>query len=402
MDAGPAHGRAPLIDVARARSETPGCGYVAHFNNAGASLMPQPVLEAVKAHLDLEARIGGYEAAARERERWERTYDSIASLLSCSRDEIALTDSATRAWDMAFYAVPFRAGDRILTARAEYASNYLAFLQAGRRHGVRVEVVPCDAAGQVDVAALERMMDERVKLVAITHVPTHGGLVNPVEEIGRLTRAWNCLYLVDACQSAGQMPLEVDRIGCDLLAATGRKFLRGPRGTGFLYVRRTVLERLEPPFVDLHAATWISSQSFRWQSDARRFEGWERNYAALIGLGVAVDYALGWGLQRIETRVRGLAEKLRGMLSEVPGVRVHDLGAVKSAIVTFTVDGMPSRLVRDHLLAAAINTSVVSIESARLDMEPRGLEHLVRASVHYFNSDEELERLINALRALCG
>ena len=389
------------IDVARARAETPGCSEVVHFNNAGASLMPRTVLEAVKDHLDLEARIGGYEAANREKDRWEHTYDAVARLLGCRRDEVAIVENATRAWDMACYAVPLGAGDRILTARAEYVSNYLAFLQLTRRTGAVVEVVPNDASGQVDVSVLRGMMDDRVKLIAVTHVPTNGGLVNPVAEVGKVARDAGALFLVDACQSAGQMPLDVAAIGCDMLSATGRKFLRGPRGTGFLYVRSSALERLEPPFVDLHAAAWVAQDRYEWRADARRFENWETNYATKIGLGVAVDYALGWGLDAIWERVHGLAEQLRERLAVVPGVTVRDLGAVKSGIVTFTVDGLEATAVRDALLARCINTSVSFVEFARLDMEPRGLTQMVRASVHYYNTEEEIERLRDAVAELC-
>ncbi len=392
------------IDVRRARAETPGCAEVLHFNNAGAALMPRSVLEAVTAHLELESRIGGYEAANREEARWEATYDAIARLLHCARDEIAVVENATRAWDMAFYAVPLGPGDRVLTARAEYVSNYLALLQVARRTGATVEVVPSDGTGQLDVEALRRMLDERVKLVAVTHVPTNGGLVNPVEEIGRVVRGHGhgggALYLVDACQSAGQLPLDVERIGCDLLSATGRKFLRGPRGTGFLYVRRAVLERLEPPFVDLHAATWVAADRYEWRPDARRFENWETNYATKIGLGVAVAYALDWGLAAIWERGRALGELLRRRLAEVPGVRVHDLGAVKGCIVTFTVAGRDPNDLKAALLQRRINVSVSLVEYARLDMEPRGLERMVRASVHYYNTEDEVERFVTAVRAL--
>jgi selenocysteine lyase/cysteine desulfurase len=388
------------IDVARARAETPGCGEVLHFNNAGAALMPRPVLEAVRGHLELESRIGGYEAADRERERWERAYDAIAALLGCQREEVAVVENATRAWDMAFYAVPLSRGDRVLTPQTEYVSNYLAFLQVARRTGARVEVVPSDGSGQLDVAALERMMDERVKLVAVTHVPTNGGLVNPVEEIGKVVRKWGALYLVDACQAAGQMPLDVNSIGCDMLSATGRKFLRGPRGTGFLYVRRGVWDRVEPPFVDLHAARWVARDRYEWRPDARRFENWETNYATKIGLGVAVDYALGWSLGAIRERVFGLAARLRERLAAMPGVVIRDLGREKCGIVTFTVEGREPVAVRDTLRARGVNVSVSFLEFARLDMEARGLEQMVRASVHYYNTEEEVDRFCAEIAAL--
>jgi cysteine desulfurase / selenocysteine lyase len=389
-----------VIDVARARAETPGCAEVLHFNNAGASLMPAPVLEAIKAHLDLEARIGGYEAARRETPRWERAYDAAAALLGASREEIACVENATRAWDMAFYSVPLRPGDRILTAQAEYVSNYLAFLQVTRRTGAVVDAVPSDGSGQLDVAALRAMMDARVKLIAVTHVPTNGGLVNPVEEIGRIAREAGVLYLVDACQSVGQFPVDVERIGCDLLSGTGRKFLRGPRGTGFLYVRRSALERLEPPFVDMHAARWASRDRYTWREDARRFENWESNCATKIGLAVALDYAMGWGIDAIWARVEALAARLRERLAVIPGVTVRDLGSRKCGIVTLTVKDREPVALRDALLTRGINTSVSLLEDARLDMEARDLASLLRASVHYYNTDDEIERFAREIEAL--
>ena len=384
-------------DLARARRETPGCEEVLHFNNAGAALMPEPVLGATVDHLRLESRIGGYEAAARSHDAIERVYDAAAELVGCEREEIAVVENATRAWDMAFYSIPFKPGDRILTAMAEYASNYIAFLQVSRRTGAKVEVVPNDEHGRLSVEVLRGMIDDRVRLIAMTHVPTNGGLVNPAAEVGEVAREAGALYLLDACQSVGQMPVDVRDIGCDMLSATGRKYLRGPRGTGFLYVRRGAIEDLEPPFLDLHAAEWTAKESFEIRPDARRFENWETNYAGKVGLGVAVDYAFGWGLDATYERVQSLAEDLRSRLGELPGVEVRDLGVERCGIVTFSVEGRDAQDVSRQLSEEGVNTSVTPPSSTLLDMQDRGLDELVRASVHYYNTEEEVTRFCEVL-----
>ena len=388
------------FDVDRARRDTPGASRVAHLNNAGAALPPSQVTEAVIAHLRREAEFGGYEAAEAAAEHIEATYPAIARLIGCGVDEVAVVENATRAWDMAFYAMSFKPGERILTSHAEYASNVIAFLQVARRTGAVVEVVDDDEHGQLCVADLRRRVSGgggEVKLIAMTHVPTQGGLINPAEQVGAVAREAGVPFLLDACQSVGQLPINVDRIGADLLSATGRKFLRGPRGTGFLYVRRTLLDQLEPPFLDLHAATWTAPERYEIRPDARRFESWETNYAGKIGLGVAINYALSWGLDAIEARVTTLADGLRERLAALDGVHVHDQGLRRCAIVTFTVDGVSARAVQRRLAESAVNTSVSVASSARLDLPRRGLSELVRASAHYYNTDDELDRLINAL-----
>jgi len=384
-------------DINRLRADTPGCSEVLHFNNAGAALQPKPVFQAVTSHLELEYRIGGYEAKAKSQARLNHFYKAFATLLNCRPDEIAYIENATRAWDMAFYSIQFKKGDRILTAQAEYVSNYLAYLQVAKQHGVAIDVIPNDESGQLSVEQMEKKIDENVKLIAITHIPTQGGLVNPAVEVGKIARKHNILYLLDACQSVGQMPLDVQKIGCDILTGTGRKYLRGPRGTGFLYVSRSVIDALEPPFIDLHAATWIDKDKFEFREDAQRFENWESYVAGRIGLAAAVDYALKIGLPAIQDRVWYLADLLRKRLTKLQGVTVQDLGKEKCGIVTFTKEGETPSSIYQRLLAKGINTSITVVEHARLDMASRGLNELVRASVHYYNTEEEVERFCKVL-----
>jgi cysteine desulfurase / selenocysteine lyase len=388
------------VDVARARADTPGVEHVAHLNNAGAALPPAPVLDAVIEHLRLEARIGGYEAAADRADAVEHTYDAVARLINCAPDEVAIVENATRAWDMAFYSLTLGPGDRILTTNAEYASNYIPMRQVAERTGAAVVVVPDDDHGQVDVDRLKTMLDERVKLVSLVHVPSQGGLIQPAAAVGAACRAAGVPLLLDACQSVGQMPIDVDAIGCDMLSATGRKFLRGPRGTGFLYVRRERIEALEPPLLDLQAAEWQPDGSYVIRPDARRFENWETNVATKIALGVAADYALEIGLDAIRDRVQALANELRERLAALPGVTVRDLGEERSAIVTFTVDGHPTAEVVDALRAVNVNTSLSPATYARLDFGPRGLTDLVRAAPHYYNEVAELDRLVDGVETL--
>jgi selenocysteine lyase/cysteine desulfurase len=393
------------IDVDRARADTPGCELVAHLNHAGTSLAPRPVLDAQVEWLQAEALTGGYELAADRDAELQATYDEVAALIGAQRDEIALVENATFAWHQAFWSLPLRAGDRILTCTVEYASSYLSYLQAERRRGVSIEVIPDDDDGQLSLPGLADLLEDGrapVGLVAVTHVPTNGGLVNPVAGVGALCREAGVPFLLDACQSVGQMPVDVDATGCDLLAATGRKFLRAPRGTGFLYARRSLLDRLdrdgaEPAFLDLLGADWVAPDDYVLRPDARRFENWESNLAAVAGLRAAVAYARSWGLDAIADRVGTMADALRGRLAEVPGVRVHDLGRHRSGIVTFTVDGVAADEVQARLRSQGINVSVSGPSSTRLDAVRRRLPPLVRASVHYVTTDGELDRLAAAV-----
>ena len=292
------------------------------------------------------------------------------------------------------------AGDKIVTVEAEYASNFISYLQAAKARGIEVVVAPSNADGAVDIDMLSSMIDARVKMIAVTHVPTNGGLVNPAEEIGKIARDAGAWYLLDACQSAGQIPLDVEKIGCDALSVTGRKYLRGPRGTGFLYVRKSRIDELEPVFLDLHAASWTGRDSYEIVPTAKRFENWEFYTAGVIGLGAAVDYALDWGMDDIHGRITSLADTLRASLDTIPGVTVRDIGTEKCGITTFTKDGVEPEKIKAKLAEKRINVSVSRVGSTRIDMENRGLKEVVRASVHYYNDETEIEKLCEAVEAL--
>jgi cysteine desulfurase/selenocysteine lyase len=391
------------MDIDRLRAETLGCANVVHLNNAGAGLMPRPVLDAITGHLQREAEIGGYEARAEASERLEAVYDSVALLLNAHRDEIAIVDNATRAFDLAFQALPLRDGDVVLTTTVDYPSNYLAYLCRRREVEIEVRIVPESPTGEVSLDALAAMLrDPRARVVSLTHVPTQSGLLQPAEAVGRLAREAGCWFLLDATQTVGQMPIDVQSLCCDMLAATGRKFLRGPRATGFLYVRQDRLPDMQPAVVDVHSATWTGPDSYDIAPTARRFEIWEQYFAGNLGLGAAIDYALATGIDRIWHRVQPMAARLRERLSAIPGVHLHDRGAEQCAIVSFTMDGYEPPQIREYLAAhhPRINVSTSSITSARLDFPTRGLTQTVRASPHYYNTDAELDEFVEAIAGL--
>jgi cysteine desulfurase / selenocysteine lyase len=381
------------MDLDRIRADTPALSRLTFLASAGSSLPPRPVLDATIDHLRLEAEIGGYAAADRARDRHQAVYRAIARMIGAAPDEIALTESATRAWQMAFQTLCWRPGDRILTGRAEYAANYVALLQVARRHGVTIEVIPDDPHGATDQQALHAMIDPRVRLIALTWMPTNGGLINPAAAIGAIARAAGIPYLLDACQALGQAEVDVAALGCDMLAATGRKFLRGPRGTGFLYIRRDRLLRTEPAILDHFAAPWTAPDAYAPRPDARRFEAWESSIANALGLGAAVDYALDIGMDAIARRCTALAARLRQGLNAC-GAETLDLGQAQSAIVSFRLPGHDVGAVIARAEAAGIVIGGSPPAATLLDAQARGLGPVLRASPHYFNLDSEIDRLV--------
>ena len=382
------------------RAETPGTQHVVHLNNAGASLMPTPVIDAITSHIALEAEMGGYEAAELRREAIQGFYTTTAELLNTSADNIAATASATDAYAKALSAIPFERGDVILTTINDYVSNQIAFLSLQKRFGITIVRAEDDPRGGVSVADMAaKIMALRPRLVAVTHVPTNSGLVQPVEAIGRLCQRHDVLYLVDACQSVGQLPVDVGQIQCDFLTATCRKFLRGPRGVGFLYVSdKVLLAGYAPLFIDLHGASWESADQFRPVPTALRFENWEFPYALVLGAAEAHRYALTAGLENIQARNADLCGYLRSGLADLPGLRLLDEGEQLSSIVTLFSERKPGEQLKAELSAHRINTSVSGHGAAILDYDRKGMTtSALRISPHYFNTTLEINTLVETL-----
>lgn len=390
------------LDVQTLRTDTPGVTELVHFNNAGAGLMPTPVLAAMRDHLELEAEIGGYEAADARADAINGFYTEHAALLNAAPENLAFQSSATHAFSTALSTIPFEPGDVILTTRNDYISNQIAFMSLRRRFGIEVVRAPDTPEGGVDVPAMVALMRERrPRLVAVTHVPTNSGLVQPVAEIGRHTRELELLYLVDACQSVGQLPVDVAEIGCDFLTATSRKFLRGPRGAGFLYASDRVLaSAMEPLFIDMRGADWTTPDGYTRSETAKRFEQWEMPYALVLGSAESVRYAREIGINQIAARSGALAAALRDRLRELDGIRVLDQGPALAAIVTFTIEGWEAQPFKAALQAKGINSSLTGRSSAQYDFADKDIDWCLRLSPHYYNTEAEVDRVADEIKSL--
>lgn len=384
------------------RKETPGCTQKIHFNNAGASLMPQSVIDAMIEHIQLEAIMGGYEAADLKAKEITGFYDSVAQLINCNATNIAFTSSATNSFSRALSCIPFQEGDSILLANEDYISNQIAFLSLQKRFKLKILRAASLASGGVDVDDMKRLMDaHHPKLVSLTHVPSNTGLIQPVEEVGELCSERDIYYLVDACQSVGQIPVDVKKIKCDFLSATMRKFLRGPRGAGFLYVSDKIInQKLEPLFIDMRGADWISADEYTPRMDARRFEDWELPYALVLGSKAAIDQALVVGSNEIQARNKHLCSLVRKAISGISRLRLLDIGERQSSIITVEIPNRKPQEVLAELRQQGINTSVGYRSFALIDFNAKNVEWALRISPHYYNTESEVEKLILAIKKL--
>lgn len=390
------------MNISKIRKETPGCEFVNHLNNAGAALMPKIVVDAIRDYLTEEEKYGGYETTDKKAAELEQFYDYASSLLHCKAHNVAFTASATDSYNKALSSISFKQNDIILTTTNDYPSNFIAFLSLQKRFGVKVILVRNTDTGEIDVEDLERKLKKHSpRLLSITHIPTSSGLVQPVEIIGEVVKKHDCIYVLDACQSLGQMDLNAPSTGADFVSGTFRKFLRGPRGAGLLYVSDKALAMgFEPLFPDLHGADWLGAHYYKIRADAKRFEEWEMAYALMMGSIQSLAYLLSVGIQNIEQRNKALVHKLRIGLADVASVKLLDRGQQQGSIVTFQQKGLTESIAKQYFRKKGINVYTISKSAAMIDFEEKGIDWAVRVSPHYYNTESEIDLFLEAVKAV--
>lgn len=387
------------MDIDLIREQTKGCTDKIFLNSAGSSLVPQSVTDKMVSYLQMEALTGGYALAAQFEDEVGELYVQAALLLNCAPKNIAYATSATDAYAKAITAVNFKEGDVILTTDDDYISNQLSFLSLRSRFGISIIRADNLPNGDLDMDTFEELVvRHRPKLVAITHMPTNSGIIQPAEEVGMLCKKYDILYLLDACQSVGQRVVDVKKIGCDFMTATGRKFVRGPRGTGLLYVSDKVLDaQMVPLIFDMQGADWTGNDEYRLTKTAKRFEFWESSIAGKLGLAEALKYINSTGISTIEQYNVNLVQRFRTGLEKVDGLDLHDKGSHLSNIITFTTKNRPLQDSAQLLMDNQVSFSMSFRDFARIDFDKKNLDAVIRFSPHYFNTPEELEKTISIL-----
>lgn len=388
-------------EVEALRTDTPVCKNVVHFNNAGASLQPKPVYVSTLQYLQEEYLSGGYEAEKKLRPLIDSFATSAAKLIGAQPDEIAFLQSATEAWQRVFFSVPWKEGDVVVTCANEYGSQYLTCLKAQEIYKIELKICRLDDKGSIDLNHLEEIFKEKpVKLFCLSHIPSHVGNLQPVAQAGELCKKNNVLYLLDACQSVGHLEIDVNKFHCDFLTATGRKYLRGPRGTGFLYVRKEQISHLNFPFMSGLSARWDKPDGYSMCSDALKFESYEIFFAGRVGLTAAINYCLKIGVGKIEQRILSLSRFLREQLLQNENVVFHEHLSLLTGINTVTFNKMTASALQEALSSKKINTWISKEETSYIDMKNRNLKEVLRVSLHYYNTEDEIKSFVSALNEI--
>ena len=387
------------MNIKQIRKDIPYYKNKIFLNSAGSSIMPKSVVQRIDYYLREEERFGGYKVVELNEGEISDFYSKTAKLINCKPHNIAFANSATDAYSKALSSIDFKKDDSIITTDDDYVSNHIQFISLKRRFGIKIIRIKTLENGGINITDFEELVKKHnPKLVSVTHIPTNSGLIQNIESIGEICHRHQILFLIDACQSIGQLSIDVKKIKCDFLTATGRKFLRGPRGTGFLFVSDRLLnDGYFPLMIDLRGARWTGIDKFEILESAKRFENWEIPYSLLVGLTEAINYANHIGLDYIESYNEKLMAHFRKNLSGIPGIRLFDIGLKICNILTFVKDGVSLKETKEKLDKNNVLFSISKKESAFIDFNKKEIDWAIRLSPHYFNTIEEIDKTVEII-----
>ena len=385
------------MDVAHLRDQIPVCQRLTYVNTGWSGPSPVSVTQAIKDRLDYEMEEGPTTPGVYEsgRDIQARAREGVARLLNASPEEILLTENTTQGLNIVINGLPWRAGDEIITCNLEHSSVLIPSYYQQRRHGAVVKVLDLDTDEPADsiLAKVESALSERTRLVFFSHIQYSCSLRMPVKEIGRLARDRGALMLLDGAQTAGHISLDMADIGCDFYSVPGQKWLLGSEGAGALYMRRDLISDVEPVHVAGRAAVpGHGPHRFEASTDSiEKFSLSSSSAALRAGMVESLRFIQDIGVEEIEGRNLGLAAALKDALREMPGVKVLSPvdGASSSGLVSFVVDGVEPKAAvtrmweRHRIVARSVDY-------------PSG----IRVSLHFFNTEEEVGRVVEAVSEL--
>lgn len=371
-----------------------------YLNNAGAALMSEKTYNIIMSHMKLEMELGAYQAAQSVKSEIEQFYLNAAKLINAnSVDEIAFMDSASRGWNMAIYGLRMSAKDTIITLSSEFGTNLITIFDKAKKANANVKILNCDINGDFSLNELEECLKKGAKFIAISHVVAHGSIINPVEEIGKLAKQYGCTYIVDGCQAVGQIPVNIDMLNCDAYITTGRKWLRGPRGTGFLYINK--MAEIDTTQLDLASADLIFDKDLnisdiQIRNDAKRFELWERSIANVLGLSNAIQES--FFHDSMLNNMRNHVNLIRSEIIDNRNFTLIGKEKSESLIIGFYLNNPEKEsIVERSFKDVDISISTMHDWDCPLHFPKNGATKIFRIAPHYYTDEDTIQLTCKAI-----
>jgi len=398
-----------MLNVEKVRNDFPILkSGIIYLDSAASSLTPEPVLEKMlefyrqyRANVDRAIHRLSQQAS----EEYGHAHAKVADFINAKSDsEIIMTKNTTEGTNIIASGLKWKKGDKVVTSVIEHHSNFIIWLRVKNRYGVNVELVKPKtpmAQGLLDPADFEKVVDDKTRIVAVTHVSNVLGVITPIKEIAKIAHEHGAYVLVDGAQSVPHMRVDVQKLGCDFLAFTGHKMC-APTGSGALYIKEELTEEVEPLCIGGGSIADVELDNYKLDKSPRRFEAGTPAIAEAIGLGAAVDYLGKVGMENIEHHEKELTRKMYEALNEIPQIEIYGPKPEhKIGITAFNVSDL-----NPHDVALALDVSAnIMVRSGHHCALPLTKSVLnrpgsVRASTYLYNTKEEIEKFILAVREI--